>query len=145
MLMSQACLPMLRKSSSRPTGGCIVHVSSTRAYMSEPDNEPYSSTKAGLLGLSQSMAMSLAPNGIRVNALVLGWIHVINESKQGDESGQRWEEGLSEEDQKWQLTGRVGTANDVLRAVEYLVDADGATGTEVVVDGGVTRKMVYPE
>ena len=33
----------------------------------------------------------------------------------------------------------------MLKAVEYLADAEFATGSEVVVDGGVTRKMVYPE
>jgi NAD(P)-dependent dehydrogenase (short-subunit alcohol dehydrogenase family) len=61
MLMSQYCVPMLAKSPSRSTGGSIVHISSTRALMSEPDNEAYSTTKAGLLGLSQSMAVSLGP------------------------------------------------------------------------------------
>jgi predicted DNA-binding transcriptional regulator YafY len=39
----------------------------------------------------------------------------------------------------------VGKVEDVLRAVEYLVDAEGVTGSEVVVDGGVSRRMVYPE
>lgn len=113
--------------------------------MSEPHNEPYSASKAGLLGLSQAMAVSLANEGIRVNALLLGWINVANECKEADEKGQTWEEGLSKEDQAWHLTGRVGKVEDVLRALEYMVDADGVTGAELVVDGGVTRKMVYPE
>ena len=113
--------------------------------MSEPDNEPYSSTKAGLLGLNQSMAVSLAAEGIRVNAILPGWINATNECKKADETGQSWEDGLSKDDQAWHLTGRVGKVEDVLRAVEYLVEAEFATGTEMVVDGGVTRKMVYPE
>lgn len=145
MLMSQACLPLLRKSPARPHGGSIVHISSTRAVMSEPHNEPYSATKAGLLGLSQAMAVSLAEDGVRSNALLLGWINVTNECKEADARGQKWEEGLTAEDQAWHLTGRVGRVDDVLRAVEYLVEAEFASGTEVVVDGGVTRKMVYPE
>jgi NAD(P)-dependent dehydrogenase (short-subunit alcohol dehydrogenase family) len=145
MLMSQACLPLLQMSDSRPQGGSIIHMSSTRAFMSEPNNEPYSATKAGLLGLTQSMAVSLAPQGVRVNVILPGWVNVTNECKRADEEGQTWEDGLSKEDHEWHLTGRVGKVEDVLKAVEYLVDAEFATGTEVVVDGGVTRKMVYPE
>ncbi|KAK1082913.1 hypothetical protein LTR48_006665 [Friedmanniomyces endolithicus] len=145
MLLSQHCLPMLQKSASRPHGGCIIHMSSTRAFMSEPNNEPYSATKAGLLGLTQSMAVSLAPQRIRVNAILPGWINVTDECKQADESGQKWEDGLSKDDHEWHLTGRVGRVEDVLRAVQYLCDADFATGVEMIIDGGVTRKMVYPE
>ncbi|KAI7237368.1 Cytochrome b2 [Hortaea werneckii] len=146
MLMSQACLPMLEKSASQEgSSSSIIHVSSTRAIQSELNNEPYSTTKAGLLGLTQSMAVSLADQRIRVNAILPGWINVSNECKAADENGEKWEDGLSKDDQAWHLTGRVGKVEDMLKAVEYLVHADFATGTEVVVDGGVTRKMVYPE
>lgn len=113
--------------------------------MSEPNNEPYSATKAGLLGLSQSMAVSLAEDGIRSNAILPGWINVANECLEADRKGMKWEDGLTEDDQKWHLTGRVGKVEDVLRAVEYLTESEFVTGEELVVDGGVTRKMVYPE
>ena len=145
MLMSQACLPLLRKTGSRLQGGSIIHMSSTRSFMSEPNNEPYSATKAGLLGLSQSMAVSLAADGIRCNVILPGWINVSNDCKQADESGQKWEDGLSKDDQEWHLTGRVGKVEDIWRAVEYLVESEFVTGAETIVDGGVTRKMVYPE
>ncbi|EME41489.1 hypothetical protein DOTSEDRAFT_135187 [Dothistroma septosporum NZE10] len=145
MLMSQACLSMLQSQGSRSAGGSIINMSSTRARMSEPNNEPYSATKAGLLGLTQSMAVSLGELGIRVNAILPGWINVSNECKEADDEGQSWEEGLNKNDHEWHLTGRVGKVEDVLRAVEYLVDSEFATGEEMVVDGGVTRKMVYPE
>lgn len=145
MLLSQACLSMLQKTGARTKGGCIIHMSSTRAFMSEPNNEPYSATKAGLLGLTQSMAVSLAPLHIRANAILPGWIHVGDECKEADEEGQSWEEGLSKADHEWHLNGRVGKVEDVLRAVEYLVESEFVTGAEQVVDGGVTRKMVYPE
>jgi NAD(P)-dependent dehydrogenase (short-subunit alcohol dehydrogenase family) len=145
MLLTQACLPLLRKSSTRKEGGTIINISSTRAYQSEINSEAYAATKAGLLGLSQALAVSLAKEGITVNSLVLGWIHVGNECKKADELGLKWEDGLEEREHEWQLTGRVGNVDDVERAVEYLVNARGVTGTEMVVDGGVTRKMVYPE
>lgn len=140
MLMTQACMGMLRAAR-----GCVVHMSSTRAVMSEPDNEPYSATKAGLVGLTQSMAVSLAGDGIHANCILPGWVHVGDECRKADEQGCRWEDGLGEEDMKWQLTGRAGKVDDVARAVLYLAESDGVTGTEMVVDGGVTRKMVYPE
>ncbi|KAH0492174.1 hypothetical protein TgHK011_007137 [Trichoderma gracile] len=132
MLVTQACLGMLRAAA-----GCVVHMSSTRAVMSEPDNEAYSATKAGLLGLAQSMAVSLARDGVRVSAVLPGWIHVLDECREADEKGARWEDGLSEEDMRWQLTGRVGKVEDVARAVVYLAENEGVTGVEMVVDGGL--------
>lgn len=140
MLVAQACLPLLSAAK-----GCVINIASTRAKQSEPNNEAYSTTKAGLLGLTQSLAISLASSHVRVNAIIPGWIHVENECKAADEKGTKWEEGLSEEDQRWHLTGRVGRVEDMARAVEYLAGADGVTGTEMVVDGGVSRRMVYPE
>lgn len=142
MLVTKACLPML--SAAR---GCVIHMSSTRAAQSELHNEAYSMTKAGLIGLAQSMAVSLGPEGIRVNAIVPGWIHVENECKEADHPKHRrkWEDGLTEDDMRWQLTGRVGKVDDITKAVMYLEANDGVTGVEMVVDGGVTRKMVYPE
>lgn len=140
MLMTQACLPLLKAAK-----GCVIHMSSTRAFMSEPHNEAYSTTKAGLIGMMQSMAVSLGGSGIRVNAIVPGWIHVEDQCKEADEKGTKWSDGIGETDQRWHLTGRVGNVEDVLQAVSYVVENKGVTGTEMVVDGGVTRKMVYPE
>ena len=42
-------------------------------------------------------------------------------------------------------TGRVGKVEDILKAVEYFAENGFASGSELIVDGGVTRKMVYPE
>lgn len=141
MLMSQGCLPLLRKGAGREKGGSIIHMSSTRAHQSEPNSEGYAATKAGLIGLTHAMASSLAADGIAVNVILPGWINAANECEDGGE----WEDWLSEEDHRWHFSGRVGKVEDILRAVEYLADAEFVTGTELVVDGGVTRKMVYPE
>ena len=152
---TQACLPMLRRKqngSAVPDDvySSVINMSSTRAYQSEPNSEGYATTKAGLLGLTQALACSLAANdeyhGVSVNAILPGWIHVENERKEGDEKGQQWEEGLTDDDHRWHWTGRVGKVDDILRAVEYLIGAGGfLTGQEIVVDGGVSRRMVYPE
>jgi NAD(P)-dependent dehydrogenase (short-subunit alcohol dehydrogenase family) len=145
-LLSRLCVPMLKAASSEGQPGCIINISSTRAYQSELNHEAYSAAKAGILGLTQSMAVSLGHrHKIRVNAIVPGWINVENESRKGDDEQKKWEDGLGKEDMEWHPAGRVGQVQDVAKAVEYLVNADFVTGQEVVVDGGVGRKMVYPE
>jgi NAD(P)-dependent dehydrogenase (short-subunit alcohol dehydrogenase family) len=146
-ILSRLCIPLLAAGNSTPSSpGTIINMSSTRAYQSESDHEAYSAAKAGLLGLTQSMSVSLGHrHKIRVNAIIPGWIHVMNESKDADEKTAKWEEGLSKEDIEWHPAGRVGKADDIARAVDYLVGSEFVTGQEVVVDGGVGRKMVYPE
>ncbi|KAK8238186.1 hypothetical protein IWZ00DRAFT_203438 [Phyllosticta capitalensis] len=145
MLLSQLCIPLLRKRADADAGGSIIFMSSTRARQSEPNSEGYASTKAGLLGLTHALAASLAPMGITCNAILPGWIHVGNESKEADQKGTRWEEGLSKEDHEWHWSGRVGKVDDILQAVEFLSTSKFINGQEIVVDGGVTKKMVYPE
>lgn len=146
-ILSRLCIPLLAAGNSTPNSpGTIINMSSTRAYQSESDHEAYSAAKAGLLGLTQSMSISLGHrHKIRVNAIIPGWIHVVNESKAADEQATQWDEGLSKADIEWHPAGRVGKADDIARAVEYLVGSEFVTGQEVVVDGGVGRKMVYPE
>jgi NAD(P)-dependent dehydrogenase (short-subunit alcohol dehydrogenase family) len=146
-LLSRLCVPLLAAGHSTPNSpGTIINMSSTRAYQAESDHEAYSAVKAGLLGLTQSMSVSLGHRyKIRVNAIIPGWIHVVNENKAGDESGTKWEEGLSKDDTEWHPAGRVGKVEDIAKAVEYLVGNEFVTGQEVTVDGGVGRKMVYPE
>lgn len=155
MLMTQACLPLLRRKRTSTTSGedvysSVVNMSSTRAYQSEPNSEGYAATKAGLIGLTQALACSLAANdeyhAVSVNVILPGWIHVEHERKESDEKGQSWEAGLTKDDHRWHWTGRVGKVEDILKAVQYLVGSGGfVTGQEIKVDGGVTRRMVYPE
>lgn len=146
-ILSRVCIPLLASGFSiPPSPGTIINISSTRAYQSEPNHEAYSAAKAGLLGLTQSMSVSLGHRyKIRVNAIIPGWIHVLDENKKGDENCMKWEEGLTDEDMNWHPTGRVGKVEDIAKAVEYLVGNAFVTGQEIVVDGGVGRKMVYPE
>lgn len=144
MLLSQACVPLLRKGRGG-AGGAIVNMSSTRARQSEPASEAYATTKAGIVGLTHAMAASLACDGITVNAVLPGWVSVGGECREADEAGEGWDEGLSEEDHAWHLSGRVGRVEDVLGTVEFLARERFVNGAEVVLDGGVSRRMVYPE
>lgn len=146
-ILSRLCVPLLTSGhSTQDSPGTIINISSTRAYQAEADHEAYSAAKAGLLGLTQSMSISLGHrHKIRVNAVIPGWIHVVNESKAADDKGAKWEEGLSKEDIEWHPAGRVGKVEDIAKAVEYVIGNSFVTGQEIIVDGGVGRKMVYPE
>jgi NAD(P)-dependent dehydrogenase (short-subunit alcohol dehydrogenase family) len=124
MLMAKHAVPHLRG-----TRGAIVNIASTRALMSEPDTEAYSASKAGLVGLTHALAMSLGPR-IRVNCISPGWIAKAP---------------VRRKDHAQHPVGRVGNPQDVAALVAYLIsDAAGfVTGQNFTVDGGMTRKMIY--
>lgn len=134
-LMAKHCVPHLRR-----TRGAIVNIASTRALQSEPDTEAYAASKAGLVGLTHALAMSLGPR-IRVNCISPGWIDVSAWKKAGKRKPLR----LSRADHEQHPAGRVGRPEDIAEMVVYLLsDAAGfITGQNFVVDGGMTRKMIY--
>ncbi|TNM62637.1 SDR family NAD(P)-dependent oxidoreductase [Aliirhizobium smilacinae] len=123
-LMTRAVVPLMR------TGGSIVNMASTRAFMSEPNSEAYAASKGGLVALTHALAVSLGPK-IRVNAVAPGWI--TNDMD------------LSEEDEAQHPVGRVGRPKDIADAVLYLDGAGFVTGQVLTVDGGMTKKMIYTE
>jgi NAD(P)-dependent dehydrogenase (short-subunit alcohol dehydrogenase family) len=119
----------------RRAKGAIVTIASTRALMSEPDTESYSASKGGLLALTHALALSLGPD-VRVNCVSPGWIETGNYAK------------LRKIDHAQHPAGRVGMVDDVARMVAFLLDTQASgfvTGANFVVDGGMTRKMIYEE
>lgn len=131
-LTTKATAPHLKKN---PTGGRIVNLASTRAYMSEPDTESYAATKGGIVALTHALAVSLGPDRILVNAIAPGWIETGNYHE------------LSPEDHSQHPAGRVGKPEDVARAALFLTDPenDFLTGETLILDGGMTKKMIYEE
>lgn len=115
--------------------GAIVNIASTRALMSEPNTEAYSASKGGILALTHALAISLGPDHITVNAISPGWIET------GDYSQ------LRASDHAQHPAGRVGKPDDIARACLYLTDPenDFITGSNLIIDGGMTRKMIYEE
>ena len=112
--------------------GALVTIASTRAHMSEPGTLAYSASKGGLVALTHALAMTLAPD-VRVNCVSPGW---IDSGKHGP---------LEPADHAQHPVGRVGRPDDVAAAVAYLL-SEGAgfvTGAELIVDGGMSRKMIY--
>jgi NAD(P)-dependent dehydrogenase (short-subunit alcohol dehydrogenase family) len=124
----------------RKTEGTIINISSTRALMSEPDTEAYSAAKGGILALTHALAISLGPE-IRVNCISPGWIEVGDWQKQST----RHRTELTKQDHQQHPVGRVGTPEDVASLVFYLASPEAAfiTGANYVVDGGMTKKMIY--
>jgi NAD(P)-dependent dehydrogenase (short-subunit alcohol dehydrogenase family) len=117
----------------RASKGAVVTIASTRAHMSEAHTEAYAASKGGLLALTHALSISLSPQ-VRVNCISPGWIFSKGEPPRV-------------EDHAFHPAGRVGTPEDIAALTAFLVGHDSGfiTGSEFVVDGGVTRKMIYPE
>ena len=112
--------------------GAIVTIASTRAHMSEPDTLAYSASKGGVVALTHALAMTLAPD-VRVNCISPGWIAT---EKHGP---------LKPGDHAQHPVGRVGRPDDIAAAVAFLLSEQAGfiTGAEFIIDGGMTRKMIY--
>ncbi|MCS6826329.1 MAG: SDR family oxidoreductase [Caldilinea sp.] len=126
----------------RRARGAVVNIASTRALQSEPHTEAYSAGKGGLLALTHALAVSLGPE-VRVNAISPGWIDVSAWKK----SRQRSLPALRPIDHAQHPVGRVGAPEDVAAMTAFLLsEASGfVTGQNFIVDGGMTRKMIYVE
>lgn len=118
---------------ANPEGGSIINIASTRAIMSEANSEAYAASKGGIVALTHALAVSLGESRIRVNSISPGWIET------GDYSA------LREVDHAQHPAARVGKPSDILKACLFLSDPDNdfITGTNLVVDGGMTVKMMY--
>jgi NAD(P)-dependent dehydrogenase (short-subunit alcohol dehydrogenase family) len=117
----------------RAAKGAVVTIASTRAHMSEPDTEAYAASKGGLVALTHALSISLGRN-VRVNCISPGWIFTKGDPPRP-------------EDHAFHPAGRVGTPDDIAALAAWLVGPESGfvTGAEFIVDGGVTRKMIYPE
>jgi NAD(P)-dependent dehydrogenase (short-subunit alcohol dehydrogenase family) len=119
----------------RKARGAIVTIASTRAQMSEPNTESYAASKGGLVALTHALAISLGPR-VRVNCVSPGWIETKNYA------------ALRRKDHAQHPAGRVGKPADIAEIVAWLLEGERSgfvTGANFVVDGGMTRKMIYED
>lgn len=130
-----------REMAKRGIHGAIVNIASTRAFMSEPDTEGYTASKGGIVALTHGMAMSLAPQRIRVNSISPGWI----ETRDWQYAARSGAPQHSQADRDQHAAGRVGTPEDIAEACLYLAEAGFVTGQNLIVDGGMSVKMIYAE
>ena len=103
--------------------------------MSEPCSEAYAASKGGIVALTHALAASLAADKIQVNCISPGWIET------GDY------EALKEADHLQHFAGRVGKPDDIARACLFLTSGGNEfiSGTNITIDGGMTRKMIYED
>lgn len=121
-------------------GGSIVIVSSTNGLQAEADSVAYDTSKGGLVMMIKSLAVSLAPHGIRVNGIAPGLIRTP--------LTQTWMEpranDLLKHYEKKILLGHVGQPSDCAGAVAFLCSpaASYITGEIIVIDGGLTCTQI---
>lgn len=134
-LCSKYCAAELGKNK-----GSIINLCSTRAFQSEPNTEAYSASKGGVFALTHSLAMSLGPD-VKVNSISPGWIDVSAVKKSSVAS----QEELTTEDHMQHPAGRVGKVEDIANMAYFLAQPENSfiTGQNFVVDGGMSRKMIY--
>eukprot|EP00743_Colponemidia_sp_Colp-15_P006924 GILK01007473.1.p1 GENE.GILK01007473.1~~GILK01007473.1.p1 ORF type:complete len:277 (+),score=28.36 GILK01007473.1:41-832(+) len=137
-LCTKHATPALRRTGE----GSIINIASTRALMSEPNTEPYSTSKGAMVAFTHSLANSLGPN-VRVNCISPGWIDVSEYRKSAD----RKPSILKDTDHSQHLVGRVGAPQDIASLAAFLASSSSSfiTGQNFVCDGGMTKKMIYTE
>jgi NAD(P)-dependent dehydrogenase (short-subunit alcohol dehydrogenase family) len=120
--------------------GAIVNLGSTRALQSQPDTEAYAASKGAIVALSHALSISLGPQ-IRVNCISPGWI-ATDELLPRD---RRRKPRLSRANHAQHPVGRVGRPEDVAGLCAWLLsdEAGFVTGQNYIIDGGMTRKMIY--
>ncbi|MFY9399105.1 MAG: SDR family oxidoreductase [Desulfomonilia bacterium] len=128
MLTTRYAYPLFREGK-----GAIVNIASTRFLQSEKNTFAYTASKGGMVSLTHCLAISLGP-GIRVNCISPGWINSRGEP-------------LTAQDHAQHPAGRVGEPRDIASLVSWLIsdEAGFVTGQNFIVDGGMTRRMIYVE
>jgi glucose 1-dehydrogenase len=120
-----------------PKGGCIINISSVHQIIPKPHYVPYATSKAGIEMMTKTMALELAHDNIRVNAVAPGAIETdMNQELKEDKAE------LSKVLRRIPLQ-RIGTSEEVANMVEFLASdkASYVTGSTFFVDGGMT---LYP-
>jgi NAD(P)-dependent dehydrogenase (short-subunit alcohol dehydrogenase family) len=122
------------RTTSSTAYGRIINIASTRSIMSEPNGEVYAMCKGGLVSLTHALANSLQPYNIQVNCISPGWIVTDNAD-------------LSYADHHQHPSNRTGYPQDIVHAVDYLLLEDNVfiNGQNIVIDGGMTKKMIYTD
>lgn len=124
--MTKLAMPFFAPSAS------IINIASTRAFMSQANTESYSAAKGGIVSLTHAMAATL--NGkTRVNAIAPGWIHTITPDI------------TNSPDLKQHWSHQVGHPKDIVQAALFLSNPHNSfiNGQVLVVDGGMTKRMIY--
>lgn len=139
MLFSRAVIPHMMASS----GGSIINMSSIHATLTGPAVAAYAATKGALITFTRSMAIELGPSGIRVNAILPGYIDTpLFRSDAERVTGGRPQEFIDSLEKRIPLR-RVGTPADIAGAAVFLASSDAAyvNGCNLAVDAGTAVQL----
>jgi NAD(P)-dependent dehydrogenase (short-subunit alcohol dehydrogenase family) len=133
-LTAKYALPEMIRA-GRDAGPSIVTISSANGVITNPNFGAYSAAKAGVLGLTRSLALDYGPNGIRANAICPGLILNDRNRAAVEADAAEWRGNLD-----CYPLGRIGTPLDVANAALFLAsdEAGWVTGVTLMVDGGLT-------
>jgi 3-oxoacyl-[acyl-carrier protein] reductase len=124
--------------------GAIVHVASTLGLRPAPDTSAYGASKAALIATTQAFALELAPH-VRVNAVAPGivdteMVRTLRREPAGEGERTALEQAQLAGLARLHPLGRLGTPEEIARAVLFLLDAEWVTGTVLTVDGGISLR-----
>jgi 2-keto-3-deoxy-L-fuconate dehydrogenase len=114
-------------------GGSIVNVASVAALVGLRNRAAYCASKGAVVALTRALAVDHVGDAIRVNAVCPGTVDSPWVRRLVEDAGESLDALRAR-----QPLGRLGTTEEIAEAVEYLVSAEFATGTVLVVDGGLT-------
>ena len=128
------CCKTAARTMMRKRRGSIVNITSVVGIAGNGGQTNYAASKAGIIGLTKSLAKEVAVRGIRVNALAPGFVDTEMTADLGDEIRKRAIEAIP--------LGRMGAPKDIAKAVAFLASDDAAyiTGQTLVVDGGMVMQ-----
>ncbi|MDD5069694.1 MAG: 3-oxoacyl-[acyl-carrier-protein] reductase [Candidatus Omnitrophica bacterium] len=125
------CIKALVKPMVKQRSGKIINISSVIGIMGNPGQTNYAASKAGLIGVTKSLAKELGARNITVNAVAPGYIKTAMTDKLDAKVTENMLSRIP--------LGKLGTPGDVAKAVMFLAssDADYISGQVLVVDGGL--------
>ena len=125
------CCKTAARTMMRKRSGSIINITSVVGIAGNGGQTNYAASKAGIIGLTKSLAKEVAARGIRVNAVAPGFVDTEMTAVLGDEIREKVIEAIP--------LGRMGRPEDIAKAVAFLASDDAAyvTGQTLVVDGGM--------
>lgn len=134
-LVSKHVLPAMKSARS----GAIVNIASLHARMTCAGFFPYAAAKAGLVGMTRSMALDLGPHGVRVNAVSPGYTR----TRLMDEWLASQPAGTEQAVLDVHALGRIATPTEIAEVVCFIASdaASFVTGADWVVDGGLSARF----